>query len=146
MKYETTYPSYVCALILLLMAEWCAATGKDIQANKKIVGFAEAPFLISITHKNQVKETQYLETQGIGLSFNGLDRLRQAKITSSAYETSKGIRVGDTKEKVKKYYGEPYSPLGKKLPSSQDALLYGNLLFLFDNEDVVVGFVLGEVR
>ena len=118
----------------------------DTQTDKKIVAFEDAPFTIGITHEDNVKKIADYKNQGITTGFNGLDLLAYVKISSSAYLTAKGIKVGDTKERVQERYGNPYTWLGEIKSPSSDAYIYGNLMFLFDEEDKVRYIILSEIR
>ena len=118
----------------------------DNQSNKKVIGFADVPFTIGITHKSQISDLDHWKKLGIELVFNGIERLSYVKITSPTYQTSKGIKVGDTKKKVKELYGQPHTPEGQIQANPTNTYLYGNLVVLFDNKAIVKSLLLGEIR
>ena len=72
-------------------------------------------------------------------------------IDNSRYMTSKGIKIGDTAQKVEDTYGKPVSHYFSPgyLPGGYlvefPGLLYKNMLFVIDTSNYkVIGFMIGD--
>lgn len=129
----------VVSFLLIVFSVGCVyKTQHVITLDRAIEGKQVGSYIVGETMKDEIYTDGKAPTEdsGLSLEFNAENILTSVTISSPAYVTEKGIRVGSSVFDVFKEYGDPVVARRKGVGSENDIFIYLDISFIFKDKKV----------